>query len=76
MELDFCRATGCFYGLCVPQIDVPADKIVDFEAALHANFVESASDLAQKINDTGDYNDEIETELKKFVEDFKATGTY
>ena len=56
--------------------DVPADKIVDFEAALHANFVESASDLAQKINDTGDYNDEIEAELKKFVEDFKATGTY
>ncbi len=37
--------------------DVPADKIVDFEAALHANFVESVSDLAQKINDTGDYND-------------------
>ena len=56
--------------------DVPADKIVDFEAALHANFVESASDLAQKINDTGDYNDEIEAELKKFVEDFKTTGTY
>ena len=56
--------------------DVPADKIVDFEAALHANFVDSASDLAQKINETGDYNDEIESELKKFVEDFKATGTY
>ena len=56
--------------------DVPADRIVDFETALHANFVDSASDLAQKINDTGDYNDEIEAELKKFVEDFKATGTY
>jgi F-type H+-transporting ATPase subunit alpha len=56
--------------------DVPADKIVDFETALHANFVDSASDLAQKINDTGDYNDEIEAELKKFVEYFKATGTY
>ena len=56
--------------------DVPADKIVDFETALHASFIDSASDLAQKINDTGDYNDEIEAELKKFVEDFKSTGTY
>ena len=56
--------------------DVPADKIVDFETALHSNFVDSASDLAQKINDTGDYNDEIEAELKKFVEGFKATSTY
>jgi F-type H+-transporting ATPase subunit alpha len=56
--------------------DVPADKIVDFEASLHANFIDSAPDLVQKINETGDYNDEIEAELKKFVEDFKATGTY
>jgi F-type H+-transporting ATPase subunit alpha len=56
--------------------DVPADKIVDFEASLHANFIDSAPDLVQKINETGDYNDEIEAELKKFVEGFKATGTY
>jgi F-type H+-transporting ATPase subunit alpha len=56
--------------------DVPADKIVDFESALHASFTDGASDLAQKINDTGDYNEEIEADLKKFVEDFKSTGTY
>jgi len=56
--------------------DVPADKIVDFEAALHANFVDGAPDLVQKINETGDFSDEIEAELKKFVEDFKSTGTY
>ena len=56
--------------------DVPADKIVDFESALHASFTDGASDLAQKINETGDYNEEIEADLKKFVEDFKSTGTY
>ena len=56
--------------------DVPADKIVDFESALHASFGDGASDLAQKINETGDYNEEIEADLKKFVEDFKSTGTY
>ena len=48
--------------------DVPADKIVDFEAALHASFIDGVPDLVQKINDTGDYNDEIEGELKKFIE--------
>ena len=53
-----------------------ADKIVDFESALHASFTDGASDLAQKINETGDYNEEIEADLKKFVEDFKSTGTY
>ena len=48
----------------------------DFEAALHASFIDGVPDLVQKINDTGDYNDEIEGELKKFIEGFKSTGTY
>ena len=48
--------------------DVPADKVVDFEAALHASFIDGVPDLVQKINDTGDYNDEIEGELKQFIE--------
>ena len=34
--------------------DVPADKIVDFETALHASFIDGVPDLVQKINDTGD----------------------
>ena len=56
--------------------DVPADRIVDFETALHASFIDGMPDLVQKINDSGDYNDEIEGELKKFIEGFKSTGTY
>lgn len=29
-----------------------------------------------KINDTGEYNDEVEAGLKSAVEDFKAKGTW
>jgi F-type H+-transporting ATPase subunit alpha len=30
----------------------------------------------EKINATGDWNDELEAAFKKGVEDFKATGTW
>ena len=56
--------------------DVPVDKIVDFEAALHAYAADNASDLEGKIGIEGNYNDEIAAELKKVIEDFKAKGVY
>ncbi len=56
--------------------DVPAEKVVDFEAALHAHASANAAKLMDKINATGDLNDEIEGELKALVESFKATGAY
>ncbi len=56
--------------------DVPVEKVVDFERALHghvrANFVE----LFDKINVAGDYNDEIAGELKAAVSDFKTNGAW
>ncbi|MCC5869554.1 MAG: F0F1 ATP synthase subunit alpha [Gammaproteobacteria bacterium] len=56
--------------------DVPVEKVVDFERALHghvrANFVE----LFDKINVSGDYNDEIAGELKAAVSDFKTNGAW
>ena len=33
-------------------------------------------DLLDKINETAEYNDEIEAGLKAAIEDFKATGTW
>ncbi len=56
--------------------DVPVDKVVAFEAGLHAHANANAAALMEKINATGDYNDEIAAELKAVVEAFKSTGTY
>jgi len=36
----------------------------------------SQTELADKINTSADYNDEIEAALRAAVEDFKATGTW
>jgi len=56
--------------------DVPADKVVAFEAALHAHAKATAGALIDKINSTGDYDDSIIAELKALMESFKATGAY
>ena len=56
--------------------DVEKDKVVDFEHALHAYMRASQTELMDRINASGDYNDEIESALRAAVEDFKATGTW
>ena len=56
--------------------NVEADKVVAFEAALHAYAETNAAELIEKINTSGDLNDEIEAGLKELVEGFKATGAY
>ncbi|MGB5177527.1 MAG: F0F1 ATP synthase subunit alpha [Gammaproteobacteria bacterium] len=56
--------------------DVENEKIVDFEHAMHGYMRASQSALMDKINDSGDYNDEIEAGLRAAIEDFKATGTW
>jgi len=56
--------------------DVAVDKVVDFEAALHAFAHASHAELIQKIDDTGAYDEEIQDGLKKAVEEFKETGTW
>ncbi|MHB8471315.1 MAG: F0F1 ATP synthase subunit alpha [Gammaproteobacteria bacterium] len=56
--------------------DVAINKIVDFEAALHGYMRSSQQPLLDKINVSGDFNDEIEAGLKKAVEEFKAKHAY
>ncbi len=56
--------------------DVDANKIVQFEAAMHSYINDKFADLIKGINDTGDYNDEIIAGLKAAIEDFKANGAY
>jgi F-type H+-transporting ATPase subunit alpha len=56
--------------------DVAINKIGAFEESLHAHFANTASVLMDKINASGDWNDELEAAFKKGIEDFKATGTW
>jgi len=56
--------------------DVDLHKVVVFEQALHAFARSNYGGLLDKINETADYNDEIEAELRKAVEDFKAKGSW
>jgi F-type H+-transporting ATPase subunit alpha len=56
--------------------DVPVEKVVDFERALHAHVRANFGDLFEKINQSGDYNDEIAGGLKQAVADFKTNGAW
>ena len=56
--------------------DVDVKKVVDFEAALLSYMNVSQSALIAKINESGDWNDEVEAELKAAIEDFKANNSY
>ncbi len=56
--------------------DVEVEKIVPFEAAMHAYANDKFADLLKSINESGDYNDDIAAQLKAAVEDFKANGAY
>jgi F-type H+-transporting ATPase subunit alpha len=56
--------------------DVDVDKIVDFEAALQGYMKANESELLDKINESGDYNDAIEKSLTTVVEKFKANSSW
>ena len=56
--------------------DIELDKIGAFEAALHSFMNSEKSDLMKQINDTGDYNDDIDASLKSSVEEFKKNHTW
>jgi F-type H+-transporting ATPase subunit alpha len=56
--------------------DIEIDKIGDFEAALHAFMGSSHKALMDRINETGDFNDEIEGGLKSAIQDFKANHSW
>jgi F-type H+/Na+-transporting ATPase subunit alpha len=55
---------------------VEISKIGTFEKALHAHMDNAHPELMKRINDTGDYNDEIAAELRKGIGDFVSTGTW
>ncbi|MCJ8145398.1 F-type H+-transporting ATPase subunit alpha [Acinetobacter marinus] len=56
--------------------DVPVNKIVDFDAALIAYFRSEKAAFMQNIDETGNYDKDIEAEFKAGIESFKATQAY
>jgi F-type H+-transporting ATPase subunit alpha len=56
--------------------DVPVNKVVDFEAGLHAFARANSKAALDAINAKPDANDANFAELKKIIEAFKKTGTY
>ena len=56
--------------------DVPVDKVLDFESGLHAYAGANRQDLLDRIDASGDYDDEIQAGFKALVEEFRKTGSY
>ncbi len=56
--------------------DVEVNKVVDFEAAMHAFVNSNNADLMDKINEAGDYDDDIAAGIKAAIESFKSTSTW
>jgi F-type H+-transporting ATPase subunit alpha len=56
--------------------DVPANKVVDFEAALHAHARANYKSVLDEINANGQFTDEVAAKLRELIENFKTTGAY
>ncbi|NKB36626.1 MAG: F0F1 ATP synthase subunit alpha [Gammaproteobacteria bacterium] len=56
--------------------DVELEKVGDFEEALLAFMNSDKKDLIKQINDTGEFNDDIQAAMKSSVEEFKKNHTW
>jgi F-type H+-transporting ATPase subunit alpha len=56
--------------------DVAVNKVVDFEASLHAYMKSNQKALSDQINDKADYNDQVAQSLHDAIKDFKANHTW
>ncbi len=56
--------------------DVDTNQVVAFEAAMIGYMNSSQSELMSKINDTGDYNEEIEGAMHDALKAFKANSAW
>jgi F-type H+-transporting ATPase subunit alpha len=56
--------------------DVDLNKVGSFEAALISYMNSEQSEVMAKVNESGDYNDDIAANFKSALEQFKATQTW
>ncbi len=69
-------ATSLFAANSGSLDDVDANQVVSFEAALITYMNANQSDLIAKIDENGDYNDDIAAELQAAIDDFKSNHTW
>lgn len=55
---------------------VPVEKIIQYETAMLAYMRSEHKALLDRINEKGDYNDEIETAIRTALDEFKEKGTW
>lgn len=56
--------------------DVPVNRITMFEQELYAFLHANHKDFMERINKTGEYNDEVAETLRKIIESFKLTQSW
>ena len=56
--------------------DIPVNKVIDFEEALQGYIKSEHGGLLDKINKTGDYNEEIQKGLSEALKTFKASHSW
>lgn len=56
--------------------DMPIEKVIPFETAVRAAIHAERADLLARINKNGDYNDDMMTDLTRFIEAFKSEGVF
>ncbi|MDN3516603.1 F0F1 ATP synthase subunit alpha [Aquisalimonas lutea] len=56
--------------------DLQLKEVRPFEAGAHAHMKANYPELRDHINETGDFNDEIESQLRKLLDEFKSQGTW
>jgi len=56
--------------------DVDVAKVVDFEAAMHSYLDAEHADLMEKINESGDYDDEVEAAMRGALDAFKKESMW
>ena len=56
--------------------DIEVNKVVDFEASMQSYIKANNADLLAKINESGDFNDDIAAEMKAALDTFKANGSW
>ncbi len=56
--------------------DVPVNKVQEFEQGLLAYMNSQHADFMKNVNETGAYNDEIVSEMKRAIEAYKGTVSF
>jgi len=56
--------------------DIEVAKVGDFEAAMLSYIRTEKADFLDSLNESGDYSDEIASEMKSALEDFKSKGAW